>query len=330
MRQNTRGPPLGRREAAIPSSQAEPIDTLYGREREQALIEQLLDAARASRSGALVLRGEAGVGKSALLSYVSDRVAGWQVARAVGLESEMELPYSGLHQLCAPMLDHLDRLPVPQRDALATVFGRSAGPPPDRFLVGLATLSLFAEVAEQQPLVCIVDDAQWLDHASAQILGFVVRRLLAERVAVVCAARTGSGDDVLAGLPELPIQGLGDSEARALLLDNMHGPLDAAIRDQIIAESHGNPLALLELPRTWSTVDLAGGFGLPGNRPIAGKIERSYSRAPRPAPSRDPAARPGSSSGAAREIPCCSTAPPRPSVSRWPQPTLRWMPGSSR
>jgi DNA-binding NarL/FixJ family response regulator len=262
----------------IPSSQAEPIDTLYGREREQALIDQLLDAARASRSGALVLRGEAGVGKSALLSYVSDRVAGWQVARAVGLESEMELAYSGLHQLCAPMLDHLDRLPVPQREALATVFGRSAGPPPDRFLVGLATLSLFAEVAEQQPLVCIVDDAQWLDHASAQILGFVVRRLLAERVAVVCAARTGSGDDVLAGLPELPIQGLGESEARALLLDNMHGPLDAAIRDQIIAESHGNPLALLELPRTWSSVDLAGGFGLPGNRPIAGKIERSYSQ----------------------------------------------------
>ena len=150
-----------------------------------------------------MLRGEAGVGKSALLDYLSDRVAGWHVARAVGVESEMELAYSGLHQLCAPMLDHLDRLPAPQRDALATVFGLSAGPAPDRFLVGLATLTLFAEVAEQQPLVCIVDDAQWLDHASAQILGFVARRLLAERIAIVCAARTGIGDDVLAGLPEL-------------------------------------------------------------------------------------------------------------------------------
>src|SRR5262245_65635175 len=141
----------------------------------------------------------------------------------------MELAYSGLHQLCAPMLDQLDRLPVPQRDALATVFGRSAGPAPDRFLVGLATLTLFAEIAEDQPLVCIVDDAQWLDQASAQILGFVGRRLLAERIALLCAARTGVGDDVLAGLPELPIEGLGDSNSRALLLDNVHGPLDAAV-----------------------------------------------------------------------------------------------------
>ena len=131
------------------------------------------------------------MGKSALLDYVSDRVEGWHVAKAVGIESEMELAYSGLHQLCAPMLDQLEQLPVPQRDALARVFGRSAGPAPDRFLVGLATLTLFAEVAERQPLVCIVDDAQWLDHASAQILGFVARRLLAERIAVVGAARVG-------------------------------------------------------------------------------------------------------------------------------------------
>ena len=158
------------------------------------------------------------MGKSALLGYLSDRVAGWHVARAVGVESEMELAYAGLHQLCAPMLDQLGRLPIPQRDALAMVFGRSAGAAPDRFLVGLATLTLFAEVAEQQPLACIVDDAQWLDHASAQILGFVARRLLAERIAVVCAARTGAGDDVLAGLPELSVRGLGDSDARALLL----------------------------------------------------------------------------------------------------------------
>ncbi|HSR86654.1 MAG TPA: LuxR C-terminal-related transcriptional regulator [Streptosporangiaceae bacterium] len=176
------------------------------------------------------------------------------------------------------MLDHLERLPAPQRDALATVFGRSAGPVPDQFLVGLATLTLFAEVAEQQPLACIVDDAQWLDHASARILGFVARRLLAEPIAVVCAARTGAGDDVLAGLPVLPIHPLGDSDARALLLANVPGPIDAAVCDQIIMESHGNPLALLELPRTWNVAGLAGGFGLPSSQPVAGKIERSYAR----------------------------------------------------
>jgi hypothetical protein len=163
----------------------------------------------AGASRVIVLRGEAGVGKSALLGYLADRVAGWQVARAVGVESEMELAYAGLHQLCAPLLDHLDRLPVPQRDALATVFGMSVGPAPDRFLVGLAILTLLAGVAEDQPLVCIVEDAQWLDQASAQILGFVARRLLAERIALVGAARTGVGDDVLAGLSELPLGGLG-------------------------------------------------------------------------------------------------------------------------
>jgi len=218
------------------------------------------------------------VGKSALLGYLSDRVAGWRVARAVGVESETELAYAGLHQLCAPMLEHLERLPVPQRNALKTVFGLSEGPAPDRFLVGLATLTLVAEVAEHQPLVCIVEDAQWLDHASAQVLGFVARRLLAERIALVCAARTGVGDDVLAGLPELPIRGLGDSDARALLLDNVYGPLDAAVCDQIVSESHGNALALLELPRTWNATALAGGFGLPGSQPVAGKIEQSYAR----------------------------------------------------
>jgi DNA-binding CsgD family transcriptional regulator len=190
----------------------------------------------------------------------------------------MELAYGGLHQLCAPVLEHLGRLPVPQRDALATVFGRSAGATPDRFLVGLATLTLFAEVAEQQPLACIVDDGQWLDRASAQILGFVARRLLAEKIAVVCAARSGTGDDVLAGLPEFPVRGLGDSDARALLLANVPGPLDARVCDQIITESHGNPLALLELPRTWNIAGLAGGFGLPASQPVAGRIEESYVR----------------------------------------------------
>jgi len=242
------------------------------------VLDRLLADALGGRSRVTVLRGEAGVGKSALLGYLSGRVAGWHVARAAGVESEMELAYAGLHQLCAPMLDHLGRLPAPQRDALATVFGRSAGAAPDRFLVGLATLTLFAEVAEQQPLACIVDDAQWLDHASAQILGFVARRLLAERIAVVCAARTGTGDDVLAGLPELSIRGLGDSDARALLLANVPGPIDAAVCDQIVKESHGNPLALLELPRTWNVAGLAGGFGFPSSQLVAGRIEQSYVR----------------------------------------------------
>ena len=202
---------------------------LLGRRAECEELDRLLTDARAGHSRVVVLRGEAGVGKSALLGYLSGRVDDWHVARAVGIESEMELAYSGLHQLCAPMLDCLERLPEPQREALATVFGRSAGPAPDRFFVSLATLTLFAEVAEGQPLVCIVDDAQWLDHASAQILGFVARRLLAERVAIVCAVRTSADEDFLTGLPELPIRGLGDNDARALLLENMYGPLDAAV-----------------------------------------------------------------------------------------------------
>jgi DNA-binding CsgD family transcriptional regulator len=249
--------------------------TLLGRRAECRAIDKLLAEALTGRSRMVVLRGEAGVGKSALLGYLVDRVAGWRVATAAGVESEMELGYSGLHQLCASLLDHLDRLPPPQRDALATVFGLSAGPAPDRFLVGLATLSILAEAADGQPLVCIVDDAHWLDSASEQILGFVGRRLLAERIAIVCSVRTGVGDGVLGELPELHIGGLDDRDARALLLANMHGPIDAAVCEQIVIESHGNPLALLELPRTWNAADLAGGFGLPDGT-VAGKIEQSY------------------------------------------------------
>ncbi len=249
-----------------------------GRRTECELLDRLLADALVGQSRALVLRGEAGVGKSALLGYLSRRIDGRRVARAVGVESEVELAHSGLHQLCAPLLDGVNSLPAPQRDALDVVFGRSNGPPPDRFLVGLATLTLLAEVAERQPLVCIVDDAQWLDNASLQIIGFVARRLLAERVAIVCAARTGPVEDVLAGLPELFVKGLGDTEARMLLAAGVRGPLDAAVCDQIITESRGNPLALLELPRTWAVADLAGGFGLPGSQPAVGKIERSYAQ----------------------------------------------------
>ena len=252
--------------------------TLLGRDAECEELDRLLADALAGRSGVVVLRGEAGVGKTALLRYLTEHVEGFHTAWAIGVESEMELAYSGLHQLCRPLLNHLDRLPVPQRHALSTVFGLSEGPAPDRFLVGLATLTLFADVADEQPLVCIIDDAQWLDQVSAQVLGFVSRRLLAERIAIVCAARKGIGDHILSGLSELSVDGLGESEARALLLDNVFGPLDAAVCDQIVADSHGNPLALLELARVWSPSELAGGFGVPDLHPIAGRIEESYVR----------------------------------------------------
>ena len=251
---------------------------LLGRRAECEVLDGVLADARAGRSRAVVLRGEAGAGKSALLGYVAERVDGWRVGKAFGVESEMELAFSSLHQLCSTMSNRLDRLPGPQRDALETVFGKSAGPAPDRFLVGLATLTLFADVAEEQPLVCIVDDAHWLDAASAQILGFVARRLLAERVALVSASRTGIGDHVFAGLPALPVKGLDASDARALLNQNVQGPFDAAVSEQIIAESHGNPLALLELPRTWNAAEAAGGFGVPSAQPVVGKIEQSYAR----------------------------------------------------
>ena len=255
---------------------------LVGRREECAALDKVVADVLAGGSRVLVLRGDAGMGKTALLDYLSGQIAretargaGWRVTSAVGVQSEMDLAYSGLHHMCSPLLDYLDELPVPQRDALATVFGLTAGPAPDRFLVGLAALTLVAQAAEQQPLACIVDDGQWLDGASAQLLAFVGRRLLAERVALVCAARTGAGDAALAGLPALGVRGLSDSDARRLLLGGVHGPVDAALADQIITESHGNPLALLELPRAWKA-DLAGGFGLPASQPVAGKIEHSY------------------------------------------------------
>jgi DNA-binding CsgD family transcriptional regulator len=259
----------------VPAEAGGRAPRLLGRGGECERLDTLLREVVAGRSQAVVLRGEAGVGKTALLEYLTEHVDGWRVARCLGAEWEMELAFSGLHQLCAQMLDRLDRLPEPQRDALAGVFGLSEGPVPDRFLVGLATLSLFAEVAEGRPLICIVDDAHWLDQASAQILGFVARRLVVERIAIVCAARTGLAEGLLAGVPEFAVGGLNDSDARALLLGNVHGPLDAAVADQIISESHGNPLALLELPRTWAH-GLAGGFGLPSGRAVAGKVEHSY------------------------------------------------------
>ena len=237
--------------------------------------------ARAGRSQVLVLRGEPGIGKSALVEYVAVSAAGCQVLRVTGVESEMELAFAGLHQLCLPMMGYLDRLPGPQRDALAVAFGLRAGNVPDRFLVGLAMLSLLAEVAEEQPLVCVVDDAQWLDRVSAQTLAFVARRLLAERVVVVFAVRVsmvGQGDDRLLGLRELVIRGLRDRDAGALLDSVVPGRLDGRVRDRIVAETRGNPLALLELTRGLTAAELAGGFGRPDARPLASQIEQSFLR----------------------------------------------------
>src|SRR6516162_262441 len=216
------------------------------------------------------------MGKTALLEYLAERAAGYRVARAVGVQSEMELAFAGLHQLCAPMLDHADRLPVPQRDALRIAFGLSAGPAPERFLVGLAVLSLMSEMAGKRPLLCVIDDVQWLDRASAQVLGFVARRLGADPVGLVFAARV-PGEE-LSGLPELSVEGLAEQDARALLDSALTGSLDARVRDRIVAETRGNPLALLELPRGATPGQLAGGFALPGAAPLSGRIEESFGR----------------------------------------------------
>jgi DNA-binding CsgD family transcriptional regulator len=240
----------------------------------------LVAAVRAGQSQVLVLRGEPGVGKTALLDYLAGQAQGCRVVRAAGMQSEMEFAFAGLHQLLAPMLNRLEQLPVPQREALRTVFGLSTGPPPDRFLVALAVLSLLSEAAGERPLVCVVDDQQWLDQASAQALGFAARRLAADPVGLVFAARV-PGEE-LAGLPELTVAGLTDGDARALLDSALTGPLDDRVRDQVVAEARGNPLALLELPRGMTPAELAGGFGLPGAQPghgpLAGRIEDSFRR----------------------------------------------------
>ena len=234
---------------------------------------------RAGEGRALVVRGEPGVGKTALLDYLAGRASGCLVARAAGVQSEMELAFAGLHQLCAPMLDHAESLPDPQREALRTAFGLSAGPVPDRFLVGLAVLGLLSETAGERPLVCVVDDQQWLDHASAQALGFAARRLAADPVGLVFAARV-PGQDV-AGLPELVVEGLAYNDARSLLesvLSRVAGRLDARVRDRIIADTHGNPLALLELTRGLTPAQLTGGFGVSEVVPLDGRIEESFRR----------------------------------------------------
>ena len=255
---------------------SEPVPALLDREAERAALDGLLD-------------------------YVAG-AAGMRVARAAGVESEMELAFASLHLLCAPLLDRLGGLPGPQRDALGVAFGLRAGGAPDRFMVGLAVLTLLAEVEpEERPLLCVVDDAQWLDRASAQVLAFAARRLLAEPVGLIFAVREPG--EAFGGLAELEVRGLPEKDARALLGSVVGFHLDERVRDRIVAETAGNPLALLELPRGLGAVQLAGGFGLPGAVPVPARIEGSgggWRRCP-----------------AARGRCCWSRRPSRPGIPCW-------------
>ena len=247
---------------------------LTDRYSERGVLDGLVEAVRTGESRVLVVHGDAGVGKTALLEYLADRASRCRVLRVVGVQSEMELAFAGLHQLCAPLLGRLRVLPGPQRQALRAAFGMSAGPAPEQFLVGLASLGLLAEAAAEQPVVCLADDAQWLDRASAQVLAFVARLLGAESLGLVFSVRVADGE--LAALPEIEVKGLPEDAARALLDAALTGPVDARVREQIVAETRGNPLALLELPRSLTPAHLAGGFGLP--RALPGRIEDSFRR----------------------------------------------------
>jgi DNA-binding CsgD family transcriptional regulator len=248
--------------------------TLLGREREREVLDRLLDGARAGRGGVLVIHGEPGVGKTAMLEYAIEACPEFRIARTAGAEAEMELPFAAVQQLCSAFLDLRQRLPQPQHDALDVAFGLRTGPTPDRFLVGLAVLGLLAEAAEEQAVVCAVDDAQWLDSASARTLAFVARRLVAEKIALVFATRELG--ETLSGLPELHIAPLERADARALLDSVLRVRLDERVRDRIVAETRGNPLAVLEMPRGLSPTELAGGFGLPSTAPLSAGIEDRY------------------------------------------------------
>src|SRR5947209_8143878 len=254
----------------------EPREQLLGRQREREVLERLLEAARGGSGGVLVVDGEPGVGKTALLEYAVEAARGFRVVRAVGVEGEMELTYAALEQLCSASLDFLERLPDPQRDALTVAFGLTAGRAPNPFLVGLAVLGLLSEAAADRPLLCVVDDAQWLDRASARALAFIARRLLAEKIALVFGAR--QLNDALAGLPELHVGPLGHRDARALLDSALPGRLDEQVLDRIVVETRGNPLALLELPRGLPPAQLAGGFGLPAAMPVSERIEEGFTK----------------------------------------------------
>lgn len=252
--------------------------SLRGRRREGKVLDDLLLSVRTGESRVLVVRGEAGIGKTALLERLAGSAAEFQVHRAAGVESEMELAHAGLHQLCAPFADRIESLPGPQRDALNTAFGRRDGDAPNRFLVGLAVLGLLSDVAEEKPLLCIIDDAQWLDEASSQTLAFVARRLGAESVAMVVGIRDDARKNDFVGLDELVVRGLGESDSRSLLDTVLTGPLDDHVRERLISESRGNPLALLELPRGLTPAEVAGGFGIPYASSLESRIEESFHR----------------------------------------------------
>ena len=250
-----------------------------GRTGERNVLDEMLENVRSGQSAVLVIRGEAGVGKTALLRHAARQAAGFRVAPIGGVEAEMELPFAGLHQLCAPMLAHLGAIPPPQQAAMRVALGLAAGPAPDRFLVALAALSLLCEVAEEGPLLCIVDDAQWLDGASGEVLGFVARRLLAESVGIVFAVREPSSERALVGLPELVApRPAGRRRARTARRRSSRGGSTRACATGSSSETRGNPLALLELPRGMSAADLAGGFALPDAGALPAHIEEQYVR----------------------------------------------------
>ncbi|MBV8349141.1 MAG: ATP-binding protein, partial [Mycolicibacterium sp.] len=254
-----------------------PSTSLCGRRSECATLDGLLDRVRGGRSAVVVVRGEPGIGKTALLGYVTDRAVGFTIARCVGVESEMELAFAGLRDLCMPMLSGLDALVEPQRQALTVALGLASGDRPEPFLVALAALSLLAEASADWPVVCIVDDVQWLDGATAQVLGFVGRRLLAEPVALVFGARTlAASGDPLAGLPELRLSGLDEQSARALLASVSTARVDESVRARIVEEAHGNPLALLELGAGLGTADFAGGFAVADAVSVPHRIQAHY------------------------------------------------------
>ncbi len=247
-----------------------------GRTSERELLDGLLARVRGGGSEALVIRGEAGIGKTALLRYAARQASGYRVAELTGVEAEMELAFAGIHQLCGAMLDRLDALPAPQREALSVALGLAAGDVPDRFLVGMAVLNLLAAVAEERPLLCLVEDAQWLDAASSQIVGLVARRVHAESVAIVVAVREPAAAPDFDGLAELRLEGLPEQDGRSLLRGVVGGRLDRRVVDRLVAETGGNPLALLELPGRMTAAELAGGFELPAAGELPAHIEHHY------------------------------------------------------
>jgi DNA-binding CsgD family transcriptional regulator len=256
---------------------SEPASTaLFGRGSECQVLDGVLGAALAGQGGAIVICGEPGIGKSSLLDYAKDSATGFQVLRAVGNEAERELPFAAAQQLCAPTLGTLQELPAPHRDALGVAFGQVAGSAPDRLFVGLALLGLLSQLSSTEPVLCVIDDAQWLDRESAQAFGVAARRLGSERIAFLFGARTLPTD--LNHLPCLPVFGLGQTDARVLLRSALPDPFDEHVLERILAETRGNPLALLELPRGLTPAELAGGFGLPASVPMAGRIEASFQR----------------------------------------------------